>query len=37
VIVADDLGFSDLGRYRAEIATPKIDSLARTGLALTQF
>ncbi|HEY3391143.1 MAG TPA: sulfatase-like hydrolase/transferase, partial [Lacipirellulaceae bacterium] len=37
VIVADDLGFSDLGCYGGEIATPNLDSLAAGGLRYTQF
>jgi arylsulfatase len=37
VIVADDLGFSDLGCYGGEIATPNLDSLAAAGLRYTQF
>lgn len=36
IIVADDLGFSDLGCYGGEIATPHLDSLARAGLRYTQ-
>lgn len=36
-IVADDLGFSDLGCYGGEIATPHLDALAQGGLRLTQF
>lgn len=28
VILADDMGFSDVGPYGGEIATPNIDSLA---------
>ena len=36
-ILADDLGFSDLGCYGGEIATPNLDSLARNGLRFTQF
>jgi len=36
-IVADDLGFSDLGCYGGEIATPVLDSLAAGGVRLTQF
>lgn len=31
VIVADDLGFSDVGCYGGEIRTPNIDSLAHDG------
>lgn len=37
LIVADDLGFSDLGCYGGEIATPNLDALARGGLRFTQF
>lgn len=37
LILADDLGFSDLGCYGGEIATPRLDSLARDGLRFTQF
>src|SRR5512142_1097428 len=36
-ILADDLGYSDLGCYGGEIATPNLDSLARDGLRFTQF
>ena len=37
LIMADDLGFSDLGCYRGEIATPNLDSVAENGLRFTQF
>ena len=37
LIVADDLGFSDLGCYGGEIQTPHLDELAATGTRLTQF
>jgi len=37
VIMADDLGFSDLGCYGSEIATPTLDRLAAGGLRFTQF
>ncbi len=37
LIVADDLGFSDLGCYGGEIATPHLDALAAQGLRFTQF
>src|SRR6476661_7409860 len=37
VIVADDMGFSDLGCYGGEIKTPNIDSLARDGVRFAQF
>ncbi|MGB7326517.1 MAG: sulfatase-like hydrolase/transferase [Rubripirellula sp.] len=37
LIMADDLGFSDLGCYGGEIATPNLDSIAAGGLRLSQF
>ena len=37
LIMADDLGYSDLGCYGAEIETPHIDSLARDGVRFTGF
>ena len=37
VILADDLGYSDLGCYGGEIATPNLDRLAANGLRFTQF
>ncbi|HEY0300563.1 MAG TPA: arylsulfatase [Rhizomicrobium sp.] len=37
VIVADDLGFSDLGAFGGEIETPHLDRLARAGLRFTDF
>lgn len=37
LILADDLGWSDLGCYGGEISTPNLDALARDGLSLTQF
>ena len=36
VILADDLGYSDLGCYGGEIDTSNIDSLAKNGLRFTQ-
>ncbi len=36
-VVADDLGFSDLGCFGGEINTPVLDSLAAGGVRLTQF
>lgn len=37
LIVADDLGFSDLGCYGSEIATPNLDRLAASGVRFAQF
>jgi arylsulfatase len=37
LIMADDLGFADLGCYGSEIATPNLDTLAENGLRFTQF
>ena len=37
VILADDMGFSDIGCYGSEIATPNLDRLAKEGLRYTQF
>lgn len=37
LIVADDLGWSDLGAYGSEIPTPNLDALARRGLQYTNF
>lgn len=36
-ILADDMGFSDLGCYGSDIETPNLDSLAANGLRFTQF
>ncbi len=37
IILADDMGFADLGCFGSEIHTPNIDRLAREGLKMTQF
>jgi arylsulfatase A-like enzyme len=37
LILADDMGFSDLGCYGSEIGTPNVDGLARRGVRFTQF
>lgn len=37
VIVADDLGFSDLSCFGGEIRTPNIDKLASNGIRFTDF
>jgi arylsulfatase A-like enzyme len=36
LILADDMGFSDLGCYGGEIETPSLDALAKNGLRFTQ-
>ncbi|KAI7595422.1 alkaline phosphatase-like protein, partial [Hortaea werneckii] len=37
VIVADDLGFSDLSSFGGEIRTPNLDRLASNGIRFTDF
>jgi len=37
VIMADDMGYSDIGCYGGEISTPNIDSIAAKGLRFTQY
>ena len=37
LILADDLGFSDLGSFGGEIRTPHLDSLAVNGIRFTEF
>jgi arylsulfatase len=37
LIVADDLGYADLGAFGGEIGTPNLDALARSGHQLTNF
>ena len=37
IIFADDMGYSDLGCYGSEIATPNIDRLAKDGIRMSQF
>ncbi|KQM20724.1 arylsulfatase [Sphingomonas sp. Leaf24] len=37
VIVADDLGWSDIGAFGGEIATPNLDALALSGVRFTGF
>lgn len=36
IILADDLGYSDIGCFGSEIATPNLDSLAKNGLRFSQ-
>jgi arylsulfatase A-like enzyme len=37
VIIADDMGYSDLGCFGGEIKTPNLDALARRGVRATNF
>ncbi len=37
IVVADDMGYSDLGCFGGEIATPNLDRLGRAGVRLTRF
>ena len=37
VIMSDDMGYSDIGCFGAEINTPNIDRLADNGIRFTQF
>ena len=37
LIMADDMGFSDLGCYGSEIATPHLNALADNGVRMSQF
>ena len=37
VVLADDMGFSDIGLFGSEIKTPNLDALGKKGVAFTQF
>lgn len=37
LVVADDMGFTDLGSFGGEISTPNIDELAKSGIKFTDF
>ena len=37
LIVADDLGYSDIGAFGGEISTPNLDALAAGGLKMSNF
>lgn len=37
IVIADDLGYSDLGCYGGEISTPNLDRLADNGIRFTEF
>ncbi|QFT75633.1 MULTISPECIES: arylsulfatase [unclassified Ruegeria] len=37
ILIADDMGFSDVGAFGSEIETPNIDQLAAQGMLFTNF
>jgi len=37
ILIADDMGFSDVGAFGSEIETPSIDMLAEQGMLFTNF
>ena len=37
LIMADDMGFSDIGPFGSEVATPNLDTLAADGMRFNQF
>jgi len=37
LLVADDLGYADLGCYGGDIETPNIDKLAQSGIRFSRF
>ena len=37
LIMADDMGYTDIGCYGSEIETPVLDGLAKNGIRFTQF
>ncbi|MEO0650439.1 MAG: arylsulfatase [Planctomycetota bacterium] len=37
ILIADDMGYSDIGAFGSEIETPNIDRLANEGMSLTNF
>ncbi len=37
LVIADDLGYSDIGAFGGEIATPTLDTLAKEGFRFTNF
>jgi arylsulfatase len=37
IIMADDMGYSDIGCYGGDVNTPNLDKLAKNGLRMTNF
>ena len=37
LILADDMGFSDIGCFGSEVSTPNLDRLAKSGIRINQF
>ena len=37
IVLADDMGYSDISCFGSEIQTPNLDALAKDGLRMTQF
>ena len=37
ILIADDMGYSDIGAYGSEIETPNVDKLAKEGMSFTNF
>ncbi|MFM7180849.1 MAG: arylsulfatase [Verrucomicrobiales bacterium] len=37
IVLADDMGYSDIGCYGGEVRTPNLDALAKEGLRFTDF
>ena len=37
LVMADDMGYTDIGCYGSEIDTPELDKLASNGVRFTQF
>ena len=37
IVLVDDMGWSDIGPFGSEIATPSLDALAGRGVRFTQF
>ena len=37
LIMADDMGYTDMGSYGSEIRTPNLDALALGGVRLTNY